>query len=215
MALSQHKPIERRHITLSVPPAHRPATAIRATDHFDIRKVLPFSEGHSPATIVSFDLWPHPAHPASLGATDATAQAEILQGSGARVRRAAIFLHASAADLLATRGRGFVHVGPHQPAELHVPAHAMNEALGGRGATYDLFDPAEENPIAQAQSLHELVDDMHAGRVESLVIIDSNPVFAAPGVLGFGDALQRKPIWESVVRRHQQQAWRLDGSITP
>jgi Fe-S-cluster-containing hydrogenase component 2 len=31
---------------------------------------------------------------------------------------------------------------------------------------------------------------MHAGRVESLVVIDSNPVFAAPGALGFGDALR-------------------------
>ena len=32
---------------------------------------------------------------------------------------------------------------------------------------------------------------MHAGRVDSLVVIDSNPVFTAPGALGFGDALRR------------------------
>jgi MoCo/4Fe-4S cofactor protein with predicted Tat translocation signal len=101
------------------------------------------------------------------------------------------WLRAAAADLLAARGRAFVHVGPHQPAELHVIVHAMNEALGGRGATYDLIDPVEADPVAQAQSLHELVDNMHAGHVESLVVIDSNPVFAAPGALGFGDALQR------------------------
>ena len=67
----------------------------------------------------------------------------------------------------------------------------MNEALGGRGTTYDLVEPVEASPVAQAQSLRELVDDMHAGRVESLVVIDSNPVFAAPGALGFGDALRR------------------------
>ena len=76
------------------------------------------------------------------------------------------WLRAAAADLLATRGRGFVHVGPHQPAEVHVLVHAMNEALGGRGATYDLLDPVEASPVAQAQSLQDLVDDMHAGRVD-------------------------------------------------
>jgi MoCo/4Fe-4S cofactor protein with predicted Tat translocation signal len=100
------------------------------------------------------------------------------------------WLRAASADLLAAHGRGFIHVGPHQPAELHVLVHAMNETLGGRGATYDLIEPVEASPVAQAQSLTGLVDDMHAGRVESLVIIDGNPVFAAPGTLGFGDALQ-------------------------
>ena len=101
------------------------------------------------------------------------------------------WLRGAASDVLAARGRVFVHVGPHQSVELHVLVHAMNEALGGRGATYDLVEPVEASPVVQAQSLRELVDDMHAGRVESLVVIDGNPVFTAPGALGFGDALRR------------------------
>ena len=40
--------------------------------------------------------------------------------------------------------------------------HAMNEALGGRGQTYDLIEPVEADPVEQAASLHGLVA-RHAG----------------------------------------------------
>ena len=40
-------------------------------------------------------------------------------------------------------------------------------------------------------SLDELVDEMRAGKVNALVIIDSNPVYAAPRALGFVEALKR------------------------
>jgi molybdopterin-containing oxidoreductase family iron-sulfur binding subunit len=95
------------------------------------------------------------------------------------------------ADLQANKGRCFVHVGPQHPAETHALVHAVNEALGGRGRTYDLIDAVETAPTDQMQSLHDLVADMQADRVKSLIVLDSNPVFAAPGSLGFADALRR------------------------
>ena len=98
----------------------------------------------------------------------------------------------AADDLKAHRGRAFVHVGPHLPAELHALAHAMNEALGGRGHTFDVIEPVEANPIDQAASLHGLLQDMQAGRVQSLIIIDANPAYTASG-LEFEDALRRVP----------------------
>ena len=94
-------------------------------------------------------------------------------------------------DVKAHQGRVFVHIGPDQPAELHALVHAMNEALGGRGKTYELIDAVEVAPGDQTKSLHDLVADMAAGQVQSLVIIDSDPVFAAPPTLGFGEALER------------------------
>jgi molybdopterin-containing oxidoreductase family iron-sulfur binding subunit len=103
------------------------------------------------------------------------------------------WLGAVVADLRAHHGRAFVHAGPQLPAETHALVHAVNEALGGRGTTYTLIDAVEVAPIAQAQSLRDLVADMQAGRVQSLLMIDSNPVFTAPGSLGFADALQRVP----------------------
>jgi MoCo/4Fe-4S cofactor protein with predicted Tat translocation signal len=94
-------------------------------------------------------------------------------------------------DLQANKGQCLVHAGPQQPAEIHALVHAVNEALGGRGKTYELIDAVEAAPVDQAQSLHDLVADMQAGRVKSLLVLDSNPVFTAPGSLGFADALRR------------------------
>ena len=95
-----------------------------------------------------------------------------------------------AADLGAAHGRAFVHVGPDQPPAIHALMHALNEALGGRNATYALIDPVEGDPVDQAASLRDLMGDMQAGRVTSLLVLDSNPVFTAPG---FADALAHVP----------------------
>jgi MoCo/4Fe-4S cofactor protein with predicted Tat translocation signal len=96
-----------------------------------------------------------------------------------------------ASDLMTHPGRVLVHVGPDQPPEVHALAHAMNEKLGARGATFDLIEPVANAPEDQGLSLRDLVTDMRAGKVTTLLIIDSNPVFAAPGALGFAEALQR------------------------
>ena len=94
------------------------------------------------------------------------------------------------AEMKAARERTFLHAGPQQPAEIHALVHAMNEALGGRGTTYTLIGSVEADPVDQAASTRDLMADMHAGRVTSLVIIDSNPVFTLPG---FGEALKHVP----------------------
>ena len=95
------------------------------------------------------------------------------------------------ADLTANRGRALVHVGPYQPPETHALVHAINEKLGARGNTLDLITPVAHAVPDQAASLAELVDDMHAGKVNTLLIMDSNPAYAAPGALGFAEALKR------------------------
>ena len=64
----------------------------------------------------------------------------------------------------------------------------------GAAVTYELIEAVESAPIDQSQSLRELVNDMHAGRVKTLVVIDSNPVFAAPHTLGFAQAMERVPL---------------------
>ncbi len=95
------------------------------------------------------------------------------------------------ADLAANQGRALIHVGPEQPPETHALAHAMNEALGARGQTLELIAPLVQTASLQPQSLDELVDEMRAGKVDALVIIDSNPAYAAPRTLGFVEALKR------------------------
>lgn len=94
-------------------------------------------------------------------------------------------------DLRAARGRAFVHAGPALPAEAHALVHAMNEALGGRGQTYALLPPFEHRPEDGGAGMGGLLADMEAGRVSALLILDSNPVHAAPG---FGRLLGLVPV---------------------
>ncbi len=88
---------------------------------------------------------------------------------------------AALADLRGNPGRAFLHLGPDHPAALHALVHAINEALGGRGATYTLIASPEHRPIDQAASLAALIGDMQEGHVETLLVLDANPVFSAPG----------------------------------
>lgn len=101
------------------------------------------------------------------------------------------WLAAVADDLKASHGRALIHVGPDQLSETHALVFAMNEALGARGSTYDLIEPVLHAAADPAFTLSALVDEMNGGSISSLVILDSNPVYTAPGRLHFSDALKR------------------------
>ncbi len=108
---------------------------------------------------------------------------------------------AVADDLKAAHGRAFVHVGPDQPAETHALVHAMNEALGARGTTLDLIDPVEHAPVDQAASLAALVEDMRAGRVTALLMIDTNPVYRRAGHARLRRGAEARAVQPRVVAR--------------
>ena len=127
------------------------------------------------------------AGPAEVHAALAALAAIILQNTAAPAAPA--WVGPLAADLKAAHGRALVHVGAAQPPALHALAHAMNEALGARGITYDLIDPVAAQPGPQTEAFRGLIDDMRAGRVSNLLIVDSNPVFTAPSTWGFAEAL--------------------------
>src|SRR5205807_1326870 len=108
----------------------------------------------------------------SLGAGPAEwAQTEMPQAE---------WLKAAADDLLQHRGRSLVHLGREQPAELHILGHAINGALGNFAATIQAIEPVAAAPAPQRQALAELVADMNAGRVDTLVVLGANPAYAAP-----------------------------------
>ena len=100
---------------------------------------------------------------------------------------------AIAKDLQAHRGASIVIAGEFQPPRVHALAHAMNQALGNAGKTIVYTDPLEGNPIDQMQSLKQLVADMNAGQVDTLVILSSNPVYYAPADLDFASAIKKVP----------------------
>jgi molybdopterin-containing oxidoreductase family iron-sulfur binding subunit len=101
---------------------------------------------------------------------------------------------AIARDLQAHKGACVVVAGDHQPATVHALAHAMNAALGNVGKTVDYTDPIEGNPVDQLESLRQLVADMNAGKVDSLLILAGNPVYSAPADLDFAAAMKKVPL---------------------
>lgn len=101
------------------------------------------------------------------------------------------WIAAAVRDLKNHRGACLVLAGEQQPAIVHALAHAMNQALGNVGKTVVYTETVEANPVDQAESLRELVGEMNAGKVESLVILGGNPVFTAPADLQFVDSITR------------------------
>ena len=97
-------------------------------------------------------------------------------------------------DLKRAAGAGgaLVIAGESQPPSVHALAHALNESLGAaaRGAvTYTAS--AEARPIDQNASLRALAKEMHAGKVEILIIVGGNPVYDAPADLDFTTAMDK------------------------
>jgi molybdopterin-containing oxidoreductase family iron-sulfur binding subunit len=100
-------------------------------------------------------------------------------------------LSAIVADLQSARGRSIVIAGINQPPEVHAFAFAINSRLGNIGKTVIVTEPVEATPSDSLSSLKNLVADMNAGTVDTLIVIDSNPVYTAPADLKFLDAFKK------------------------
>jgi molybdopterin-containing oxidoreductase family iron-sulfur binding subunit len=85
--------------------------------------------------------------------------------------------------------RALVTSGPFGTAATARWAARINAALKSAGNALRFTAPAAE--MADAGTLTDLVADMRAGKVESLVTVDANPAYTAPGSLGFAQALQQ------------------------
>jgi len=94
------------------------------------------------------------------------------------------------ADIRAHRGSSIVIVGDHQPPSVHAIAHEINEQLGNVGKTVFYTDPVNANPVNQNESIKDLVADVHAGKVDLLVILGGNPAYDAPAELDFANVLK-------------------------
>jgi MoCo/4Fe-4S cofactor protein with predicted Tat translocation signal len=101
------------------------------------------------------------------------------------------WVDAVADDLMKHRGKSLVVAGEFQSATVNALAHAINDKLGNVGQTVSYTDPVEIDAVEHAQSIGELVQDINAGKVETLIIIGGNPVYNAPVDLDFASALKK------------------------
>jgi len=117
---------------------------------------------------------------AAVGAATSGAQPPASSGK---------LLAALAADLKASAGKCVVIPGEQQPASVHLAAIAINQALGNVGKTVVYTETVNPMPAIQGQDIVTLVDDMRAGKVDWLLILNANPVYTAPVDLHFEEAM--------------------------
>ncbi len=126
----------------------------------------------------------------------AVAAAVGVSGASSIYKENAEFITALANDLKANAGRSIVVAGDNQPPSVHALAHAMNSQLGNVGKTVVYTEPL--SPFAeksQTDQLRELVADIDAGRVKTLVIMGGNPTYNTPADLKLDQArLEKIPL---------------------
>lgn len=123
----------------------------------------------------------------------------VAQGLGLAVESGGItwtaqeqrWLEALIADLDSQRGAALVVVGEEQPPLLHLLGHVLNDALGNVGTTVTYTEPVEVEPVIQLDSLRTLVEAMSAGQVDTLLILEANPVYTAPADFNFAEHLSK------------------------
>jgi MoCo/4Fe-4S cofactor protein with predicted Tat translocation signal len=105
---------------------------------------------------------------------------------------------AAANDLLKTDGGDarapgttLIVAGPTQPREVHALVQTLNVLLGNVGKTVDFVATGETEAVSSLGNLGNVVDALQAGTISTIVCINVNPVFDAPGNYQFGEVFKR------------------------
>ena len=130
-----------------------------------------------PIAAALMDTLGHDARPTGHVAGASTASLAAL------TPEARAWVSAVAADLAAHAGHSIIVCGERQPAEVHVLTSAMNDALGNVGATVWYTPPAVLDDGGPAHDLAALAAELRSGAVDTLVILEGNPCYAAPADL--------------------------------
>jgi MoCo/4Fe-4S cofactor protein with predicted Tat translocation signal len=115
-------------------------------------------------------------------------------GRDAASAEARAFLELLVGDLQKPGASSVVLAGDGQPPAVHALAHAINQLLGNGGKTVIHTAPIEYRPVNQIASLKELVRDIDADEVETLLILGGNPVYTAPADMRFAERLKNVPL---------------------
>ena len=97
------------------------------------------------------------------------------------------------ADLKANSGKCVVIPGEQASPAVHAAAYTLNASLGNVGKTVIYTDTVNPMPSEQVADLKSLVADMHAGKVQWLVMLGVNPLYSAPPDLEFQTAFDKVP----------------------
>ena len=89
----------------------------------------------------------------------------------------------------AAKQRALITSGAYGDVDTAIWVARINDTLKSAGRSLKFSQPV--TGPGGAESLGDLVADMRAGKVQTLVILDCNPAYTAPAALGFTDALKQ------------------------
>ena len=98
---------------------------------------------------------------------------------------------AIAKDLRDHAGSAVVVPGPGLSPEAYAMAMAINAELGAIGTIVELFPIDDAMASDSAADLAALTADLNAGRIDTVVCLNANPVYDAPGAMGFAAAFAK------------------------
>jgi molybdopterin-containing oxidoreductase family iron-sulfur binding subunit len=99
------------------------------------------------------------------------------------------FVDAAANDL---RRNGVLVAGAHLPPAVHTLVHAINTAIGAYGNTVSLLQ--HDGPVFKQTTVAQLIEQLKAGTVTTLLMIGGNPVYDMPADLTFGELVGKVPL---------------------
>ena len=174
-------------------------------------------------------------HRLALKPSEVDAFANALAGNGGASLSADAqkFLATVKADLQKAGGKAVVIAGPQSSAACHAAAHALNAQIGAVGKTVVYLPSTQAVPSTEGVNLASLVSDMNAGKVQWLVMLGVNPMYAAPADFEFAAAFNKVPntvhlgthvdetgyysTWH-INKAHYLESWTdtraLDGTLT-
>ena len=101
------------------------------------------------------------------------------------------FLTSMLDDLKKSSGRVVVIPGEQGTPAVHAAAYALNQTFGAVGQTVVYAQTVNPMPSEQVADFRALVADLHAGKVDWLVMLGLNPMYSAPADLNFAEAFNR------------------------
>ncbi|MFN8711737.1 MAG: TAT-variant-translocated molybdopterin oxidoreductase [Bacteroidota bacterium] len=112
---------------------------------------------------------------------------DILNGTSGKV--AAEGVKKVTAALNSAKGKALVVAGSNDAA-LQLVVNEINKKIGAYGTTIDTSVP-DYTHQGDDNALKTLTDDLNAGKVDTVIFWNSNPVYTAPAALGFDKAVAK------------------------
>ncbi len=95
------------------------------------------------------------------------------------------WVHVVAEDLIKHRGESLVIAGDRAPQWVQALAHSMNARLDNVSRTVNYIQPVASNPQLLQESISDLSQAMEKGDVNTLIMLNTNPVYTTARELSF------------------------------